>query len=65
MTESHQETPVALSSLIEGYRIFPTGARRGMLRRKVNVKTLKATEFKKMLGVRIMLKLKKLGAKIL
>ena len=44
-------------------RIFPTWARRGMVHQQVN--TLDLTNFSKVLGVRIVLKLKNMGRKIL
>ena len=62
VTSPHQEIYVSLNSSTEGRRISPTGARYGMAQKKMKVKTLKATQFSKMLGTGIIFKLKKLGA---
>ena len=53
----------ALVSLTEGSWTFSTGAHCGMEQQKVKFKTLDTTVFSKMLIVRIILKLKKLGVK--
>ena len=63
--EFHQSTSVASTSSIEGIRISLTGARHGIAQKKVKLKTLKGTSFSKTMAARIILKLKKFGAKIL
>ena len=54
---------LASSKPSEGCHNLPTGARRDMTQQKLKVKTLEATKKSKMLSTKIILKLKKLGAK--
>ena len=63
--EYHQKQFGYWASSTEGCRISLTGARHGMAKQKVKVKVLETTAFPEMLSVRIILKLKKLGEKIL
>ena len=63
--ESQQETSGDLSFLNKEHWISLTGSPHGMVQQKVNVKTVETSEFSKMLNERIILKLKKLSAKIL
>ena len=62
---SHQETLGDSASSIEGCRIYHKVLCQIMEQQKVKVKTLDTTSFSKLLSARIILKLKRLGAKIL
>ena len=56
---------VAYFTWSAGRQISPTGDFRVMAQQKVKIKTLEKTNISKMLSVKIILKLKKLGTKIL